>query len=116
MSYAGYNIVVFTAVLFVVRHFNSRSDSIWAGLLCGPLAMIPDLLLLVAMMAHYPEIVEKSLPISYLLDQLKAHGFILVFQVVIFGAFIETGTAMLHSVNERIAEVYIEKKERCLNI
>ncbi len=111
-SYAGYNVVVVAAVLFVVRHFESRSDSIWAGLLCGPLAMIPGLLLFLAMLAHYPTITEKSLPISYLLEQLQAPGFMLLFQVVIFGTFIETGTAMLHSVNERIAEVYQEKQQQ----
>ncbi len=33
----------------------------------------------------------------------------LIFQVVIFGTFIETGTTLLHSVNERVAEVYLEK-------
>ena len=109
-SYAGYNVVVFIAVLFVVRHFKSRSDSVWAGLLCGPLTMIPGFLLMIAMMAHYPEIVDKSLPINYLLDQLKAPGFMLIFQIVIFGTFIETGTALLHSVNERVAEVYTEKE------
>jgi len=110
LSYAGYNVVVFTAVLFVVRHFKSDSDSFWAGLFCGPLAMIPGLLLYIAMMAHYPVIVEQSLPINYLLEQLDASGFMLVFQIVIFGTFIETGTALLHSVNERIAEVYLEKE------
>jgi len=109
-SYAGYNIVVVTAALFVARHFESRSDSMWAGLLCGPLSIIPGLLLFIAMIAHYPEVVEQSLPISYLLEQLNAPGFMLIFQVVIFGTFIETGTALLHSVNERIAEVYLEKE------
>jgi len=109
-SYAGYNVVVVTAALFVARHFEGRSDSIWSGLLCGPIAMIPGFLLLIAMMAHYPEVIEESLPISYLLEQLHATGFMLVFQIVIFGTFIETGTALLHSVNERIAEVYLEKE------
>ena len=30
---------------------------------------------------------------------------------MIFGTFIETGTAMLHSVNERISEVYHERSK-----
>ncbi len=111
-SYASYNVVVFTAVLFVVRHFNSRSDSFWAGLLCGPLAMIPGFLLIIAMIAHYPNIIETSLPISYLLEKLQTPGFMLLFQVVIFGTFIETGTAMLHSINERISAVYTQKSNK----
>jgi len=112
LSYAGYNVVVFTAVLFVVRHFKTGSDSFWAGLLCGPIAMVPGFLLFFAMMAHYPIIVEQSLPINYLLEQLNASGLMIIFQIVIFGTFIETGTALLHSVNERIAEVYLEKQTK----
>jgi len=107
-TFAGYNVVVFTAVLFVIRHFKSRRDALWAGVLCGPLGMIPGLLLLVAMIAHYPAINEETLPISYILEKLQAPGFFLLFQVVMFGTFIETGTAMLHSINERISEVYKE--------
>ncbi len=66
-SYAGYNIVVITAALFVVRHFRSRSDAIWAGFLCGPLSIISGVLIFIAMVAHYPEVIETSLPINYLL-------------------------------------------------
>lgn len=110
VSYAGYNVVVFTAVLFVVRHFRKRSDAIWAGVLCGPLGMIPGFLLVIAMMAHYPAVIDEPLPINYLLDQLNTPTFIAVFQVVIFGTFIETGTGLLHSVNERVAEVFHEKQ------
>lgn len=106
--YAGYNVVVFTSVLFVVRHFTSRRDALWAGALCGPLSMIPGLLLLLAMTAHYPQVNEQSLPINYLLNQLQTPVLLLLFQVVIFGTFIETGTALLHSVNERIGNVYGE--------
>jgi uncharacterized membrane protein YkvI len=108
-TFAGYNVVVFTSVLFVVRHFTCRRDALWAGALCGPLGMIPGLLLLIAMIAHYPQVIDESLPISYLLDKLQAPAFMALFQVVIFGTFIETGTAMLHSVNERISEVYRER-------
>ncbi|MFK5894366.1 MAG: hypothetical protein QM504_14180 [Pseudomonadota bacterium] len=103
MTYAGYNIVVFCAVLFIVNSFENRSQALWAGLLCGPLAMIPGFLLLVAMSAHYPEIIDQPLPISYLLERINAQQFLIVFQIVIFGTFIETGTALMHSVNERIA-------------
>ncbi len=110
--YAGYNMLVFTTVLFVAPHFASRSDALWAGLLCGPLGMLPGLFLLLGMMAHYPHVIDESLPVSYLLEQLQAPGFVLLFQVVIFGTFIETGTALLHSFNERISAAYVERSIR----
>ena len=108
LTYAGYNVVTFTAVLFVARLFTSRRDALWAGALCGPLGMIPAFLLMLAMSAHYPQINDQALPINYLLNQLQAPALLIVFQLVIFGTFIETGTAFLHSINERISHVYRE--------
>ena len=110
-TYAGYNLVILTTVLFAVRHMSTRRDAVISGVLCGPIAMIPGFLLLVAMIPHYPAIVEEVLPITYLLDRLNSGWFILFLQLVIFCTFIETGTAMLHSINERVAESYIERKK-----
>ncbi len=108
LTYAGYNAIVFTAILFVVRHFRRKSDAVIAGALCGPLSMIPAILLLVAMFAHYPEVNDTTLPISYLLSALQAPKLMIFFNIVIFGTFIETGAALLHSVNERILGLYKE--------
>jgi|TARA_B110000091_G_scaffold201105_1_gene232449 uncharacterized membrane protein YkvI len=108
--YAGYNVVTFTSVLFIVRNFANRRDALWAGALCGPLGMIPGLLLLLAMSAHYPEVNDQALPINYLLNQLQAPAALVFFQLVIFGTFIETGAAFLHSVNERISHVFREHR------
>lgn len=109
VEYTGYNVIVFCAALFVVRHFRCSSDAIWAGVLSGPLCMIPGILLFIAMVAHYPAVLDQPLPINYLLNQLEAPGLNFLLQIVIFGTFIETGTALLHSVNERVAEVFAEK-------
>ena len=35
-----------------------------------------------------------------------------IFYVVIFGTFVETGTAFIHATNERINEVYEEKQRQ----
>jgi uncharacterized membrane protein YkvI len=110
-TYAGYNIVVFTAVLFSMRHIFNRRDAIVAGILCGPLSMLPGIFLFLAMVAHYPQVINENLPISYLLSALQAPVFFAVLQVVIFGTFIETGTAILHSVNERVGDSFAQKEK-----
>lgn len=104
--YAGYNIIAFTSVLFVIRQLPRRRDALWAGALCGPLGMIPGLLLMLAMAGHYPQINDEALPINYLLALLQAPGLLLLFQLVIFGTFIETGAAFLHAINERVNHVF----------
>jgi len=104
--FSGYNVIVFTSVLFVVKNFLNQKDALIAGGLCGPLGMLPGFLLLVAMIAHYPIVNDQALPINYLLTQLNSPQFKIVFQVIIFGTFIETGTALLHGMNERISKTF----------
>jgi len=105
VRYAAYNLAVIPAVLFALRHARSRSDAIAAGLLAGPIGMVPGLLFYLAMVPHYPDIVASAVPAAYLLQLLDARWFLIVFQVVLFGTLIETGTGMIHAVNERIAGV-----------
>ena len=35
----------------------------------------------------------------------------LVFQIILFGTFIETGVGLIHGINERVAGVYKEKNK-----
>src|SRR5579862_1635803 len=49
--YAGYNILGAVVILPVVRHLKRNSDAVKAGLLCGPLAMLPAFVFFVCMCA-----------------------------------------------------------------
>lgn len=106
VTYAGYNLSAAAAVFFCVRHALSRRHAIGAGLLAGPIAMLPGVLFFIAMMAFYPDIGGQSVPSSYVLTQLGSPGFTLAFQLVVFGALINTGTPLLHAINERVAGAY----------
>jgi len=94
------------AVLFCARHLHNRREALVAGLLCGPVAMLPGLLFFVPMAAFYPQIGEVALPSSFLLGQLGAKWFEGVFQLVVFSTLVATGAGLLHAVNERAARVY----------
>ncbi len=111
ISYAGYNLAAIPAVLFCLRHISTRKQAIAAGLLAGPLAMNPALLFFIAMIGFYPLIGEQPVPIHFLLTQLDAVIFPIVFQIILFGTFIETGTAMIHSFNERVAHFLQERNQ-----
>ena len=105
LTYAGYNIVGAVVILPVLRHLTSRKDAIIAGLLAGPLGMLPAVLFFLCMMAYYPEIRGETLPSDYMLVRLHAPTFHLVFQLMIFAALLESGTGAIHAVNQRIAGV-----------
>ena len=106
LTYAAYNIVGAVVILPVIRHLRSRKDAVIAGLLAGPLAMVPAILFFVAMAAFYPGIKDQALPSDFLLGQLHFPLFRLVFQAMIFAALLESGTGGLHAINERIARAY----------
>ena len=103
VKYAGYNVVVAPMVLFALRHIETRREAITAGLLTGPIAMIPGVLFYLAMVGQYPEIMDRSVPANYLLELLGSRWFQIVFQIMLFGTLIESGAGMIHSLNERIA-------------
>ena len=106
LTYAGYNIVGAVIVLPLVRHFLSRRDAVVAGVLSGPLAMLPGLLFFLCMLAWYPRIGDEALPSDFILRQLELPVFHLLFQLMIFSALLESGTAVIHACNERIAHTW----------
>lgn len=109
MLYSGYNVAVVPAVLFVVSEHRRRRETIGAGLMGGAIAIIPAALFFVAMMGKYPEIGDQPVPASFLMASLDGGWLNLVFQVVVFGTFVETGAALLHAVNQRLEISFNER-------
>ena len=115
LTYAGYNIVGAVIILPLARHFHSRRDAVVAGVLAGPLAMLPGLMFFVCMVAWYPQIGSEPLPSDYILRQLGMPVFHLLFQTMIFSALLESGTAAVHAANERIAAAWRTQRARELS-
>ena len=106
LTYASYNVVGAVVILPMLRHLTSRRDAVIAGLVAGPLAMLPALLFFLCMIAFYPGIAAETLPSDYMLQQLRIPLFHLLFQLMIFAALLESGTGSVHAINERIAAAW----------
>ena len=102
ITYASYNIVGAIVILPVLRHLTSDRDAVIAGLIAGPLAMIPAVMFFCCMVAWYPQVAGETLPSDFLLQRLNAPWFHLLFQLMIFAALLESGTGAVHAINERI--------------
>jgi uncharacterized membrane protein YkvI len=89
-------------ILPVLRHLTSAKDAVIAGVLAGPLAMLPAMLFFVCMVAYYPAVGAAALPSDYVLTRLDAPMLHIVFQVMIFAALLESGTGAVHAVNQRL--------------
>ena len=102
LAFSGYNIVGAVLVLSVIRHLGSSRDAVVAGLLCGPLAILPGFAFFLCLIV-VPEALSASLPSDVLLGKLGMPWFRVLYQVVIFLALLETGVGCIHSLNERAA-------------
>lgn len=103
LRYGSGQMALLPAILFASAHIETRRDAFTAGLLTGPLFLIPATLFFIAMVPHYPAIMERPVPVNYILD-LLGHGWLqLAFVLMLVGTFIETGSGMIHAINERIA-------------
>jgi uncharacterized membrane protein YkvI len=109
-TYACYNLIGAIVILPVVRHLTSRRDAIVAGLIAGPLAMLPALLFFTSMVAFYPEVGAATLPSDYLLARMNLPLFHFLFQLMIFSALLESGASSVHAVNERIDRAWRRRR------
>jgi uncharacterized membrane protein YkvI len=114
LTYASYNVVGAVIILPVLRHLRSDKDALVAGLLAGPLAMIPALLFFICMIAYYPQIGSEALPSDFLLRRLNFPLFHVLFQFMIFLALLESSTGFVHAINERVALAYAARRGRTL--
>jgi uncharacterized membrane protein YkvI len=112
LTYAGYNIVGAVVILPVARHFLCRRDALVAGLVAGPLAMLPALLFFVCMVAWVPQIGAEALPSDFMLRRLDQPLFHLMFQAMIFAALLESGTGAVHAINERVAVAWRARRDQ----
>ncbi|MAM70273.1 MAG: hypothetical protein CMP91_03905 [Gammaproteobacteria bacterium] len=109
IKYASYNLAIIPTILFCMRHIKTRGEAITGGLLGGVIAIVPGILFYFVLVGFYPQIIEEAVPVNQILGMMNLPVFQLLFQIVIFGTFIETGTALLHALNERVAVTYRAK-------
>ena len=111
VTYALFNCAILPVVIFVARHLESRSDSVIAGALAGPLLMLPGLALLLILIPFFPKVVEAPLPITLVLQRLGIASLADVVKIAIVVELAFNGSALLHGVNERIATSMKEKQK-----
>ena len=111
-TYAIYNIIGAIVILPVTRHMRSRRDAVAAGLLCGPLAMLPAALFFLAMIGFADTLLVHPLPSDFLLSQLGMPWFRVLFQLMILAAMLESGVGGVHAINERLSNMVAARAKR----
>lgn len=107
-KYALYNLATAPLLLYVARSFESRSEALASGAIAAAIAIIPAVLFHVAFFTAWPAILEQPVPVYWLMAQAEAKVLIVVYSIMLFGTFIETGAGMLQGINERLDAYLIE--------
>lgn len=103
-KYAFYNLAIIIAVLYTIKHSDSAKDAAISGLIAGVIGILPGIILFIAMCGFYPVIIDQELPVDYILAQMNMPWLRYVFQIVLFGTLIETGSGLIYSITDRIEE------------
>ncbi|MCG8368893.1 MAG: hypothetical protein MJA32_00110, partial [Proteobacteria bacterium] len=109
-KYALYNLASAPLLLYVTRGFETRGEAVRSGVIAGAIAIVPALIFQIAFQATYPEILEEAIPVYWMMGQLGMTVLLVIYSVMLFGTFIETGAGMLQGINERIDAYLVEKR------
>jgi uncharacterized membrane protein YkvI len=115
LKYALYNLAVAPLLLYVVRGFESRAEALRSGVIAGAIAIVPALVFQIAFFAAYPEVLGQAIPVYWMMTQLGMTVLLVIYSVMLFGTFIETGAGMLQGINERIDAYLMEQRGRGLS-
>jgi uncharacterized membrane protein YkvI len=101
-KYGLYNMCVIPAILFCVRHIETRRQAVSAGVIAAVIGLLPAFLFYLAMLGQYPDVVTQEIPAVYVLDRARVPALMVAFVIMLFGTLVQTGTGFIHGVNERI--------------
>ena len=99
--YALYNLGMIPAVLFSVRHAETRREAVLSGVLASAIAVVPAALLVLAMAGVYPAVLGMETPVNTILAALRSPVLSYAFQLTLFSTLIETGAGLIKAVSDR---------------
>lgn len=109
-KYALYNLAAAPLLLYVARGFKTRAEALKSGVIAGAIAVVPAIIFQIVFFSSYPDILEQPIPVYWMMVQMGTTTLLVVYSVMLFGTFIETGAGMLQGINERIDAFLIEKR------
>ena len=101
-KYGLYNMCVIPAILFCVRHIETRKEALVSGLIAAIIGLLPAFLFYLAILSHYPDVVSEEIPAVFVLQKAGVPIALAAFVIMLFGTLIQTGTGFIHGVNQRV--------------
>ena len=101
-KYAFYNLGIIPALLYTVRQCHNRREAVVSGLLAGVIGIVPAGMLLLTMGTMMEVCLTAEVPITAVFQALDMNWLFWLFEIVLFGTLIETGTGFIKAVDDRI--------------
>lgn len=101
-KYAFYNLGIVPALLYTVRECDNRKEAVVSGLLAGVIGIVPAGMLLLTMGTMMEACLVAEVPITAVFEVLDMNWLFWLFEIVLFGTLIETGTGFIKAVDDRI--------------
>ncbi|MDR0639957.1 MAG: hypothetical protein LBG27_13845 [Spirochaetaceae bacterium] len=105
-KYAFYNLACVAFILYTVTEMESRKEAIASGLIAGAIGIVPGIMLFITMIGKYPDIMTSAVPLNVILADLNIRWFQIIFLLVLFGTFIETGAGFIKAATDRLEKQF----------
>jgi len=106
-KYGLSSMCVIPAILFCVRHIETRKETLLSGVIAAVIGLLPAFLFyLAAFFSQYPDVVATEIPAVFVLERAGVPIALAVFAIMLFGTLIQTGTGFIHGVNERVQSAF----------
>jgi uncharacterized membrane protein YkvI len=102
VRYAMYNVAIVPLLLYITKDFRSRGEAIGSGIVAGAIAMAPALIFQLTFLTAWPAVVDEPIPVYWMIGELGSATLIIIYTIMLFGTFIETGAGLLQGINDRI--------------
>jgi len=102
LQYSFYNVTAIPIILYAVRGIESRKEAFGAGTIGALIAVVPALMLHISFAVDYPEVLSTSLPVYHIFNGLNMEVLKLLYLLVLFGTFVETGAGNIQGFLERL--------------
>lgn len=112
LRYALYNSVVIPAMLFATRAIETRRQSVISGITAAFVGVAPAVLLHISFGAGYPAVLERPIPLYWMVESLQLPVLTIAYLVILFGSLFDVGIGFIQSVNERIDGWSMERRGR----
>lgn len=107
-EYAFYNLGIIPAILYTVHNCDNRKEALTSGALAGAIAIVPAFMLLLVMGTQMDACATAEVPIIAIFDILDMQWLYAIFEIVLFGTLIATGTGFIKAVDDRIENTIID--------